>query len=276
MTRVSSPTLGRWWCAPGQFTGRSPNDKFIVDTPTSHDQIWWGKVNRPIAPDRFDELHRRMASYLQGKDVFVHDVWCGADPNHRLWRCASSRSMPGTTCLPATCLSSRPPADLATFQPEFVIIDCPGFHAYPEVDHTNSDVFILVNFDKKMVLIGGTEYGGEIKKSAFTAMNYYLPLKEVMPMHCSANIGPKGDTAIFFGLSGTGKTTLSADPNAAVDRRRRARLGGRRRLQLRGRLLCQGDPAVARGRAGDLCDHAALWDGPGERGHRQHDAPAGL
>ena len=104
------------------------------------------------------------------------------------------------------------PADLATFQPEFVIIDCPGFHAYPEVDHTNSDVFILVNFDKKMVLIGGTEYGGEIKKSAFTAMNYYLPGQEVMPMHCSANIGPKGDTAIFFGLSGTGKTTLSADP----------------------------------------------------------------
>ena len=203
--------LGPLVVRTGQFTGRSPNDKFIVDTPQTHDQMWWGKVNRPIAPDRFDELHRRMASYLQGKDVFVHDLWCGADPNHRLavrvitqyaWHNLFARNL----------FIQPPAADLATFQPEFVIIDCPGFHAYPEVDHTNSDVFILVNFDKKMVLIGGTEYGGEIKKSAFTAMNYYLPSQEVMPMHCSANIGPKGDTAIFFGLSGTGKTTLSADP----------------------------------------------------------------
>jgi phosphoenolpyruvate carboxykinase (ATP) len=203
--------LGPLVVRTGQFTGRSPNDKFIVDTLNSHAQIWWGKVNRPIAPDRFEELHRRMASYLQGKDVFVHDVWCGADPAHRLavrvitqyaWHNLFVRNL----------FIQPPPAELATFQPEFVIIDCPGFHAYPEVDHTNTDVFILVNFDKKMVLIGGTEYGGEIKKSAFTAMNYYLPAQEVMPMHCSANIGPKGDTAIFFGLSGTGKTTLSADP----------------------------------------------------------------
>jgi phosphoenolpyruvate carboxykinase (ATP) len=195
----------------GQFTGRSPNDKFIVDSPDAHDQIWWGKVNRPIAADRFDELHRRMASYLQGKDVFVHDVWCGADPARRLavrvitqyaWHNLFVRN-----------LFIQPSAEeLADFKPEFVIIDCPGFHAYPEVDKTNTDVFILVNFDQKMVLIGGTEYGGEIKKSAFTAMNYYLPLQEIMPMHCSANIGPQGDTAIFFGLSGTGKTTLSADP----------------------------------------------------------------
>ena len=203
--------LGPLVVRTGQFTGRSPNDKFIVDEPSSHDHIWWGKVNRPIADDRFEELHRRMASYLQGKDVFVHDVYCGADPVHRLnvrvitqyaWHNLFARNL----------FIQPSPDELAVFQPDFVIIDCPGFHAYPEVDHTNSDVFILVNFDQKMVLIGGTEYGGEIKKSAFTAMNYFLPAKEVMPMHCSANVGPQGDTAIFFGLSGTGKTTLSADP----------------------------------------------------------------
>jgi phosphoenolpyruvate carboxykinase (ATP) len=203
--------LGPLVVRTGQFTGRSPNDKFIVDEPAVHDHIWWGKVNRPIAPDRFEELHRRMASYLQGKDVFVHDLWCGADPQYRMavrvitqyaWHNLFVRNM----------FIQPTPEELASFVPEFVIMDCPGFHAFPEVDKTNSDVFILVDFEKKMVLIGGTEYGGEMKKSAFTAMNYFLPFKEVMPMHCSANIGPKGDTAIFFGLSGTGKTTLSADP----------------------------------------------------------------
>lgn len=207
--------LGPLVVRTGQFTGRSPNDKFIVDEPDVHEHIWWGKVNRPIAPDRFAELHRRMASYLQGKDVFVHDVWCGADPHYRMavrvitqyaWHNLFVRNL----------FIQPTPEELADFVPEFVIIDCPGFHAFPEVDKTNSDVFILVDFAKKMVLIGGTEYGGEMKKSAFTAMNYFLPFKEVMPMHCSANIGPKGDTAIFFGLSGTGKTTLSADPNRTL------------------------------------------------------------
>ena len=204
--------LGPLVVRTGQFTGRSPNDKFIVDTPQTHDQMWWGKVNRPIAPDRFDELHRRMASYLQGKDVFVHDVWCGADPNHRL-----AVRVDHAVCLAQPiCAESLYPA--AAGRPGHLparVCD----HGLPRLPCLSRkwttptrDVFILVNFDKKMVLIGGTEYGGEIKKSAFTAMNYYLPSQEVMPMHCSANIGPKGDTAIFFGLSGTGKTTLSADP----------------------------------------------------------------
>jgi phosphoenolpyruvate carboxykinase (ATP) len=202
--------LGPLVVRTGQFTGRSPNDKFIVDEPTSRSCVWWGDVNRPFDEGRFDELHRRMASYLQGKDVFIQDVWCGADPNYRLsvrvitqyaWHSLFTRNMfiqPGAE-------------DLATFDPQFVVIDCPGFHAFPEVDKTNSDVFILVNFAKKLVLIGGTEYAGEIKKSVFTAMNYYLPFQNVLPMHCSANIGPGGDTALFFGLSGTGKTTLSSD-----------------------------------------------------------------
>jgi phosphoenolpyruvate carboxykinase (ATP) len=207
--------LGPLVVRTGQFTGRSPNDKFIVDEPSSHDHIWWGKVNRPFSQGRFDELHRRMASYLQGKDVFVQDHWCGADPDYRMpvriitqyaWHSLFAHNM----------FIQPTPEELAIHEPEFVVIDCPGFHAYPEFDGTNSDVFILVDFAQKLVLIGGTEYAGEIKKSVFTAMNYFLPFREVMPMHCSANIGPQGDVALFFGLSGTGKTTLSADPNRTL------------------------------------------------------------
>jgi len=202
--------LGPLVVRTGQYTGRSPNDKFIVDEPTSRGCVWWGDVNRPISEDRFDELHRRMASYLQGKDVFIQDVYCGADPEHRLsvriltqyaWHSLFARNM---FILPTD-------EELAAFEPEFVVLDCPGFSAFPEIDHTNSDAFILVNFAKKLVLIGGTEYAGEIKKSVFTAMNYFLPFENVLPMHCSANYGPSGDVAIFFGLSATGKTTLSAD-----------------------------------------------------------------
>jgi phosphoenolpyruvate carboxykinase (ATP) len=203
--------LGPLVVRTGQFTGRSPNDKFVVDEPSTHDTIWWGKVNRPFAPDRFEELHRRMASYLQGKDVFVQDCYAGADPKYRLpvriitqyaWHNLFIRNM----------FIQAKPEELTDFQPGFVVIDCPGFHAFPEIDGTRTDVFILVDFAKKLVLIGGTEYAGEMKKSVFTAMNYFLPFANVMPMHCSANVGPDGDVAIFFGLSGTGKTTLSADP----------------------------------------------------------------
>ncbi len=207
--------LGPLVVRTGQFTGRSPKDKFVVDDPAVHDYVWWSKVNRPYDPDQFDELHRRMASYLQSKDVFVQDCYAGADPNYRMpvriitqfaWHNLFARNM----------FIQAKSEELPSFEPEFVVIDCPGFHAFPEYDKTNSDVFILVNFAKKLVLIGGTEYAGEIKKSVFTAMNYFLPFKSVMPMHCSANIGPQGDTALFFGLSGTGKTTLSADPNRTL------------------------------------------------------------
>jgi phosphoenolpyruvate carboxykinase (ATP) len=207
--------LGPLVVRTGQFTGRSPNDKFIVDEETSRGCVWWGEVNRPIEEDRFDELHRRMASYLQGKDVFIQDLYCGADSGYRLpvriitqyaWHSLFARNM---FIIPE-------PSELASFEPEFVVIDCPGFHAFPEVDKTNSDVFILVNFDKKLVLIGGTEYAGEIKKSVFTAMNYFLPFEDVLPMHCSANYGSDESVALFFGLSGTGKTTLSADSSRTL------------------------------------------------------------
>ncbi len=207
--------LGPLVVRTGQFTGRSPNDKFVVDEPTSRDFLWRGKVNRPFDPARFDEVHRRMLSYLQSRDVFVQDCFVGADPDYRMpvriitqyaWHSLFARNM----------FIQASQEEQANHEPNFVVIDCPGFHAFPEVDKTNSDVFILVNFDKRLVLIGGTEYAGEIKKSIFTAMNYLLPFKDVMPMHCSANIGPKGDTALFFGLSGTGKTTLSADPKRTL------------------------------------------------------------
>jgi len=207
--------LGPLVVRTGQFTGRSPNDKFVVEEETTKDDIWWGKVNRPYSEDRFEEIHRRMSSYLQGKDVFVQDCWCGADPDYRMpvriitqyaWHSLFIRNM----------FIQAKPEELATHQPEFVVIDCPGFHALPEADNTRTDVFILVNFKKRMVLVGGTEYAGEMKKSVFTAMNFFLPFKEVMPMHCSANIGPDGNTALFFGLSGTGKTTLSADSSRTL------------------------------------------------------------
>jgi phosphoenolpyruvate carboxykinase (ATP) len=202
--------LGPMVVRTGGFTGRSPGDRYIIDEPTTTDNIWWGDANKAYPADRFDDLHERMAAYLQGRDVFVQDVWCGADPAYRMpvrfitqyaWHSIFIRNM-----------FIHPTAEeLAVHQPEFVVIDCPGFHASPRRDELNSDVFILLNFERKTVLIAATEYGGEMKKSIFSAMNYLLPFRNVMPMHCSANVGSDGDVAVFFGLSGTGKTTLSAD-----------------------------------------------------------------
>jgi phosphoenolpyruvate carboxykinase (ATP) len=199
----------------GHHTGRSPNDKFIVREPSSEKNIWWGDVNRPFDPERFDALYLRLLAYLQGKEVFVQDCYAGADPKFRIpvriiteyaWHSLFARNM--------FILPSREEAERHI--PEFTIIDTPRFHAVPEIDGTNSEVFILVNFGKKLVLIGGTSYAGEIKKSVFTILNYVLPLDQVLSMHCSANVGPEGDVALFFGLSGTGKTTLSADPTRAL------------------------------------------------------------
>ncbi|MHB1415047.1 MAG: phosphoenolpyruvate carboxykinase (ATP), partial [Chloroflexota bacterium] len=195
----------------GQHTGRSPKDKFVVKEPSSEDKIWWGKVNRPMSADRFEALYHRVLAYVQGKDLFVQDCAVGADPEYRIpirvinemaWHNLFVRNM-------FIQLDRR---QLATHVPEFTVLDVPHFTAVPQLDGTNSGAFILVNFGARMVLIGGTAYAGEIKKSIFTIMNYLLPLGSVLSMHCSANIGPSGDVALFFGLSGTGKTTLSADP----------------------------------------------------------------
>jgi phosphoenolpyruvate carboxykinase (ATP) len=203
-------------CRTGQHTGRSPNDKFIVREPSSEDKVWWSKVNRPIEPQFFDALHRRMANYVEGRELFVQECYAGADSRYRLririiteqaWHSLFARHM--FIDLPD---GGEPPAHA----PDFTVIDMPGLHADPAANGTNSEVFILLNFAKKLVLIGGTSYAGEIKKSIFTVMNYVLPLRNVLSMHCSANVGSGGDVALFFGLSGTGKTTLSSDPQRSL------------------------------------------------------------
>jgi phosphoenolpyruvate carboxykinase (ATP) len=200
-------------CRTGHHTGRSPNDKFVVREPSSERHVHWGNVNCPIDEAKFDLLHRDMTAYLQDKELYVLDAWAGADPAYRLpirivnefaWHNLFARNM----FLPET-----DPARLAQHRPEFTVIDAPNFRSDPARHGTRSDVFILVHFGRKLVLIGGTSYAGEIKKSIFTVMNYVLPLEGVLSMHCSANIGAAGDTALFFGLSGTGKTTLSSDPS---------------------------------------------------------------
>ncbi len=195
----------------GQHTGRAPNDKFIVREASSENKIWWGKVNRPFEVDRFERLYERTLAYLQGKDLFVQDCFVGADPTYRLpirivtetaWHSLFARNM----FIQATR------DELRVHEPQFVVLNVPNFHADPEVDGTHSDVFIILNFARRLVLIGGTQYAGEIKKSIFTLMNYFLPQQGVLSMHASVNVGTDSAAAVFFGLSGTGKTTLSADP----------------------------------------------------------------
>ena len=202
----------------GQHTGRSPNDKFIVREPASAEHIWWGKVNRPFDARRFEALHARVLAYLTGKDLFVQDCFVGAEARYRrpirvitetAWHSLFARIM--FRPAPVTGPAPSSGGDGAPFAPEFTILHAPNFLAEPERDGTNSPTFILVHFGRKLILIGGTSYAGEIKKSVFTIMNYLLPLERVLSMHCAANIGPTGDVAVFFGLSGTGKTSLSAD-----------------------------------------------------------------
>ena len=197
-------------CRTGQHTGRSPNDKFVVREPSSEQHVWWGKVNRPMEPAQFDLLHRDLVASLTGKELFVLDCYAGADPVYRLpVRVINEFAWHNLFC---RNLFIDDPQAAAEGAPEFTIIDSPSFKPDPKRHGTNSDVVIALNFAKKLVLIAGTSYAGEMKKSIFTVLNYILPLRNVLSMHCSANIGVGGDTALFFGLSGTGKTTLSSDP----------------------------------------------------------------
>jgi phosphoenolpyruvate carboxykinase (ATP) len=199
----------------GKHTGRSPQDKFFVREASSDRHIDWGKTNKPLDQAAFDALVRRVDVYLRDREVYVVDAFAGADPDYRVpVRIVTEHAWQS---LFAQHLFIKPsPAEMRTIRPEFAVIDVPGFLADPSRDGTRSETFIIVDFGKRLVLIGGTTYAGEIKKSVFTIMNYLLPLANVMPMHCSANVGPSGDVAIFFGLSGTGKTTLSADPERAL------------------------------------------------------------
>ena len=196
----------------GKRTGRSPKDKFTVKDSITENRVDWGSVNLPFSPQRFDALYDRVLEYLQDKQLYVQDLFCGADPRYRLpiqvineyaWHNLFVRQ-----------LFIRPTeVELKNHKPEFTIVAAPGFLADPKRDGTNSEVFVIVNFTRKLVIIGGTQYAGEMKKSIFGVMNFLLPQRNVFPMHCSANIGEEGVTALFFGLSGTGKTTLSADPS---------------------------------------------------------------
>src|SRR5512138_1808411 len=208
--------LGAVAVKTGHYTGRAANEKFIVDEPGCHDHVAWGKVNRPFDPAKFDGLYTRMCAYMHGRDLFVQDCFAGADRDHRLpirvitekaWHSLFARNM----------FVSATHEELENHSPQFTVIDMPNFHALPSMDGTNSETFIIINFARSMIIIGGTSYAGEIKKAIFTILNYLLPVeKKVMSMHCSANTGEKGDVAVFFGLSGTGKTTLSAAPNRSL------------------------------------------------------------
>ncbi len=204
--------LGPLVVRTGHHTGRSPQDRFLVREPSSEEKIWWGDVNRPVSVGAYESLRQKMLAYLQGRDLFVQDCYVGADKEYRLPIRVITES--AWHNLFAHNMFIQPPGDQGHGQtPEFTVIQAPGFHASPEHDGTRSEVFIVLNFGERTVLIDGTEYAGEIKKSIFTVMNYLLPQRDVLSMHCSANMGEEGDVAIFFGLSGTGKTTLSADPN---------------------------------------------------------------
>ncbi len=196
----------------GKHTARAANDKFVVHEEETNEDIWWGVYNRPMSSEKFDSLLVRMLSYLQGEEVYVQDCFAGADPAYRLpirviteyaWHSLFARNM---------FITTQNKDELKKHIPEFTIIALPKFKADPRIDGTRTETFIALNFAQRLALIGGTAYGGEIKKTIFTVLNYLLPKEGVLSMHCSANVGDGGDVALFFGLSGTGKTTLSADP----------------------------------------------------------------
>lgn len=197
----------------GVHTARAANDKFVVREPSSENRIWWGEYNRPFNIDKFNAVFQRLQGFLQGRDLFVQDCYAGADPRYRLpvriitefaWHSLFAKNM---------FIEPETHDEMRRFVPDFTVMAIPSFHGMPEIDGTLSPTFILLNFDQRLCLIGNSGYGGEIKKSVFTVLNYLLPIDNIMTMHCSANVGKAGDVALFFGLSGTGKTTLSADPS---------------------------------------------------------------
>ncbi|MBT0606865.1 phosphoenolpyruvate carboxykinase (ATP) [Aequorivita echinoideorum] len=196
----------------GEFTGRSPKDRFIVKDDVTRDKVWWGNINIPFPTDMFDSLYEKVTNYLSEKEIYVRDSYACADENYRL-NIRVITEMPWSNMFAYNMFLRPNEEELKSFDPEWLVVNAPGFKADPEVDGTRQHNFAILNFTKKIALIGGTGYTGEIKKGIFSALNFILPVyKNTMPMHCSANVGEDGETAIFFGLSGTGKTTLSADP----------------------------------------------------------------
>lgn len=194
----------------GKYTGRSPEDRFIVDEVSVHEHVDWSKVNLPISIEKFEKLYDRVLDYIKDKDLYVFDGYVGADKKYRMpIRVINEFAYQNMFAHHMFIKANND--ELVNFMPKFTVVAVPDFKAVPELDGTNSEVFIIISFEKRTILIGGSKYCGEIKKSLFTVMNYLLPFKGVLPMHCSANMGQNGDVTLFFGLSGTGKTTLSAD-----------------------------------------------------------------
>jgi len=197
----------------GKWTARAANDKYFVKEPSTEDKIDWGEYNRPMSPEKFDGIFSRLQAFLQGEELFVQDVYAGADPNFQMpirvitdtaWQSLFARNM---------FLTLQTLEKYKTHVPDFTLIASPSFKLDPRVDGTNSETGIVVDFSKRLAIVANSSYGGEVKKTIFTIMNYLMPIQDIMSMHCSANVGKEGDVALFFGLSGTGKTTLSADPN---------------------------------------------------------------
>ncbi len=208
--------MGPFVVDTGKYTARAASDKFVVKFGESDKHVWWSEYNKPFNGEKFSALYGRLQGYLEGRDVFVQDLYAGSDRELRLpvrvvteyaWHSLFAKTM---------FIEPETHDELRKFVPDFTIICAPGFKAAPELDMTQTGTFIIINFEARLVIIGNTRYAGEIKKSVFTVMNYLMPLQGVLPMHCSANIGKKGDSALFFGLSGTGKTTLSADPSRGL------------------------------------------------------------
>jgi phosphoenolpyruvate carboxykinase (ATP) len=200
----------------GEFTGRSPMDRFIVKDIVTKDEVWWGDINIPFDSEKFDKLYDKVTAYLSEKEIYVRDSYACADENYKL-NIRVINEYPWSNMFAYNMFLRPTEKELETFSPEWTVVNAPGFMANAELDGTRQHNFAILNFRKKIALIGGTGYTGEIKKGIFSALNFILPVnKNTLPMHCSANVGKDGDTAIFFGLSGTGKTTLSTDPNRSL------------------------------------------------------------
>jgi len=209
-------SLGAIAVNTGEFTGRSPMDRFIVKDNITKDEVWWSNINLPFEEDKFDQLYDKVVNYLSEKEIYVRDSYACADENYKL-NIRVVNEYPWSNMFAYNMFLRPTEKELNDFSPEWTVINAPGFMANPEVDGTRQHNFAILNFSKKIALIGGTGYTGEIKKGIFSALNFILPVdKNTLPMHCSANVGAAGDTAIFFGLSGTGKTTLSTDPNRSL------------------------------------------------------------
>ena len=209
-------SLGAIAVNTGEFTGRSPMDRFIVKDKITEDKVWWSNINLAFDEDKFDSLYDKVIDYLSGKEIYVRDSYACADDNYKL-NIRVINEYPWSNMFAYNMFLRPTNEELEGFTPEWRVINAPGFMANPEVDGTRQHNFAILNFSKKIALIGGTGYTGEIKKGIFSALNFILPVyKNTLPMHCSANVGKDGDTAIFFGLSGTGKTTLSTDPDRSL------------------------------------------------------------